>query len=56
MENVLAIIALTLRRRSMNTGGRIVNVQWDFDFRDRVFSAMQGYQLCRKGGKGESGF
>ena len=44
--------------RSMNTGGRIVNVQWDFDFRDGIFSASQGYQLCRKEkkGKGESGF
>ena len=44
--------------RSMNTGGRIVNVQWDFDFRDGIFSATQGYQLCRKErkGKGESGF
>jgi DNA modification methylase len=34
--------------RSMNTGGKIVNVQWDFDFRDGIFSATQGYQLCRK--------
>lgn len=44
--------------RSMNTGGKIVNVQWDFDFRDGIFSATQGYQLCRKEkkGKGESGF
>lgn len=50
--------------RSMNTGGRIVNVQWDFDFRDGIFSATQGYQLCRKerkepplaGRRGESGF
>ena len=44
--------------RSMNTGGKIVNVQWDFDFRDSIFSATQGYQLCRKErkGKGESGF
>jgi hypothetical protein len=32
----------------MNTGGKIVNVQWDFDFRDGIFSATQGYQLCRK--------
>lgn len=44
--------------RSMNTGGKIVNVQWDFDFRDGIFSATQGYQLCRKERKehGESGF
>jgi site-specific DNA-methyltransferase (adenine-specific) len=44
--------------RSMNTGGKIVNVQWDFDFRDGIFSASQGYQLCRteKKGKGEHGF
>jgi len=44
--------------RSMNTGGKIVNVQWDFDFRDGIFSATQGYQLCRKQrkGKGEGGF
>jgi len=44
--------------RSMNTGGKIVNVQWDFDFRDGIFSATQGYQLCRKEkkGKGEGGF
>ena len=44
--------------RSMNTGGKIVNVQWDFDFRDGVFSATQGYQLCRreKKGRGETGF
>lgn len=44
--------------RSMNTGGKIVNVQWDFDFRDGIFSATQGFQLCRKEkkGKGESGF
>jgi DNA modification methylase len=44
--------------RSMNTGGKIVNVQWDFDFRDGIFSATQGYQLCRreKKGKGETGF
>ena len=44
--------------RSMNTGGKIVNVQWDFDFRDGIFSATQGYQLCRKEkkGKGENGF
>lgn len=44
--------------RSMNTGGKIVNVQWDFDFRDGIFSATQGYQLCRKEKKehGESGF
>jgi len=44
--------------RSMNTGGKIVNVQWDFDFRDGIFSATQGYQLCRKEkkGRGESGF
>ncbi|MFH1220592.1 MAG: site-specific DNA-methyltransferase [Candidatus Eisenbacteria bacterium] len=44
--------------RSMNTGGAIVNVQWDFDYRDGIFSATQGYQLCRKErkGKGESGF
>jgi hypothetical protein len=42
----------------MNTGGKIVNVQWDFDFRDGIFSATQGYQLCRKEkkGKGEGGF
>ena len=42
----------------MNTGGRIINVQWDFDFRDGIFSATQGYQLCRraKKGRGESGF
>ena len=32
--------------RSMNIGGRIINVQWDFDFRDGIFSATQGYQLC----------
>lgn len=37
--------------RSMNTGGKIVNVQWDFDFRDGIFSATQGYQLCRKEAK-----
>jgi DNA modification methylase len=44
--------------RSMNTGGKIVNVQWDFDFRGGIFSASQGYQLCRteKKGKGEHGF
>ena len=44
--------------RSMNTGGQIINVQWDFDFRDGIFSATQGYQLCRKEkkGKGQSGF
>jgi len=44
--------------RSMNTGGKIINVQWDFDFRDGIFSATQGYQLCRKEkkGKGLSGF
>ena len=44
--------------RSMNPGGKIVNVQWDFDFRDGIFSASQGYQLCRteKKGKGEHGF
>ena len=44
--------------RSMNTGGKIVNVQWDFDFRDGIFSATQGYQLRRKEkkGKGENGF
>lgn len=44
--------------RSMNTGGKVVNVQWDFDFRDGIFSASQGYQLCRKErkGKGETGF
>lgn len=44
--------------RSMNTGGKIINVQWDFDFRDGIFSATQGYQLCRneKRGKGQSGF
>ncbi|OIN94833.1 MAG: hypothetical protein AUJ48_04355 [Deltaproteobacteria bacterium CG1_02_45_11] len=44
--------------RSMNTGGKIVNVQWDFDFRDGIFSATQGYQLCRRGkkGRGESEF
>lgn len=44
--------------RSMNTGGKIVNVQWDFDFRDGIFSATQGYQLCRKEkkGRGEGGF
>lgn len=44
--------------RSMNTGGKIINVQWDFDYRDRIFSATQGYQLCRKEkkGKGMSGF
>lgn len=44
--------------RSMNTGGKIVNVQWDFDFRDGIFSATQGYSLCRKEkkGRGESGF
>jgi DNA modification methylase len=41
--------------RSMNTGGRIVNVQWDFDFRDGIFSATQGYQLCRKEKKDEAG-
>jgi DNA modification methylase len=38
--------------RSMNTGGKIVNVQWDFDFRDGIFSATQGFQLCRKEQKG----
>jgi len=44
--------------RSMNTGGKIVNVQWDFDFREGIFSATQGYSLCRKEkkGRGESGF
>lgn len=44
--------------RSMNTGGKIVNVQWDFDFREGIFSATEGYQLCRKEkkGRGESGF
>ncbi len=44
--------------RSMNVGGRIVNVQWDFDFRNSIFSATQGYQLRRKEkkGRGESGF
>jgi hypothetical protein len=44
--------------RSMNSGGRIVNVQWDFEFRDGIFAASQGYQLCRKQkkGKGEHGF
>lgn len=44
--------------RSMNTGGKIVNVQWDFDFRDGIFSATQGYQLCRKEKKerGQGGF
>ena len=44
--------------RSMNTGGKIVNVQWDFDFRDGIFSATRGYQLCRKRkkGRGETGF
>jgi len=44
--------------RSMNTGGKIVNAQWDFDFRDGIFSATQGYQLCRKErkGRGEDGF
>ena len=41
---------------SMNTGGKIVNVQWDFDFRVGIFSATQGYQLCRKERKGEAGF
>jgi hypothetical protein len=42
----------------MNTGGKIVNVQWDFDFRDGIFSATQGYQLCReeKKERGEGGF
>lgn len=42
----------------MNTGGKIINVQWDFDFRDGIFSATQGYQLCRKEkkGKGQTGF
>jgi DNA modification methylase len=38
--------------RSMNTGGKIINVQWDFDFRDGIFSATQGYQLCRKEKRG----
>jgi len=44
--------------RSMNIGGNIVNVQWDFDFRDGIFSASQGYSLCRKEkkGKGENGY
>lgn len=44
--------------RSMNTGGRIVNVQWDFDYRQGIFSATQGYSLCRKEkkGRGEAGF
>jgi hypothetical protein len=42
----------------MNTGGKIVNVQLDFDFREGIFSATQGYQLCRRETKehGESGF
>jgi hypothetical protein len=44
--------------RSMNSGGNIVNVQWDFDFRDGIFSATQGYQLRRKEkkGRGQAGF
>ena len=44
--------------RSMNTGGKIVNVQWDFDFREGIFSATRGYQLRRKKrkGRGETGF
>ncbi len=39
-------------------GGKIINVQWDFDFRGGIFSATQGFQLCRKEkkGKGERGF
>jgi len=43
---------------SMNPGGTIVNVQWDFDFRDGMFSATQGYQLRRKETKsrGENSF
>jgi hypothetical protein len=44
--------------RSMNTGGKIVNVQWDFDFRDGIFSATRGYQLCRteKRERGQTAF
>lgn len=38
--------------KSMNVGGKVVNVQWDFDFRDGIFSATQGYQLCRKAKRG----
>lgn len=35
---------------SMNPGGTIVNVQWDFAF-GGVFSATPGYQLCRTEGR-----
>lgn len=44
--------------RSMNSGGNIINVQWDFDFKDGIFSATKGYELCHKENKqsGEAGF
>jgi DNA modification methylase len=31
---------------SMNPGGRVMNVQWDFDFKDR-FSSTKGYSFVR---------
>ena len=37
---------------SMNSGGKIVNVQWDFDYGKR-FSSTQGYSFLR-GKKNES--
>jgi len=35
----------------MNTGGKIVNVQWDFDFRDGIFLRDAGLPTLPEGEK-----
>ena len=31
-----------------NTGAKLINVQWDFDYRDRVFTSSLGYKDLRE--------
>ena len=31
----------------LNAGAKIINVQWDFDYRDRRFTSTPGYSFLR---------
>lgn len=35
----------------LNSGGKIINVQWDFDYKDNVFTSTQGFSFIRTAAK-----
>ena len=35
----------------LNAGGKIINVQWDFDYEDNVFTSTQGFSFIRNATK-----